>query len=393
MWGILSMAGKTKNELRAGDLFALRVISEEGLLLGRIYDQSCRSQDSTAVLTFSASPLISLIEHDAIRFLNEKLKAGLPLEPSWIARMRHLAKSLNSHLEYSEYSRQANAIIEQLGIRFKKHIGPLGTFKNSIQPDIAMAYFDGIPLCSNYTVAHFLTTDDYNSLEGGNGQYARGLGYDLGVTGSPVYHLARGWHPEAVFRVPSFAAQYNDLRYSELILPLNEKGVGDRVCFFFFSELLILMSSVDALARLGYLSGLAYLKFEIVTLDHAFMAISKFSSYVRVSNSGMQYPPSFLEEIGSLISREDRKWLNKSRRLRNAFVHYDFSKYIDDAAEVSSLSGILNGICLAAMGQQYKEYCAFLTSVREKLMNGIKGMIGFPEYDSAKDPMWHDSPG
>lgn len=117
--GILSEINKEGGGLRAGDLFGLRVISEEGLLLGRICDQSCRSQDGAAALTLGASPLISLIEHDAIRFLNEKLKMRLVPEPFWIARMRYLTKSLNSHLEYSEYSRQANAIIEQLGIRFK----------------------------------------------------------------------------------------------------------------------------------------------------------------------------------------------------------------------------------------------------------------------------------
>lgn len=383
----MSEINKEGGGLRAGDLFGLRVISEEGLLLGRICDQSCRSQDGAAALTLGASPLISLIEHDAIRFLNEKLKMRLVPEPFWIARMRYLTKSLNSHLEYSEYSRQANAIIEQLGIRFKNHTGFLARFKNSIQPDIAMVYFEGIPLCSNYTAAHFLTSDDYNSLENGNGQYARGLGYDLGVTGSAISRLARDLYSEDTFRMPVFDVQYNDLRYLEMILPLKEKGVEDPVCFFFFSELLILMSSVDALAGLGCLSDLARFKFRVVTLDHAFEAINKFSSYVRADNPDIRYPPSFLQEIGSLISREDRKWLNKSRLLRNAFVHYGFNDYVEGAAEVLSLSGVLDEICLAATGQQYEEYCISLNSVREKLMNGVKGMIGFPDYDFMKDPM------
>jgi hypothetical protein len=111
----------------------------------RLADRSHRSRGSGG--TLGEGTLIAVIEHDAIPFVNKAFGGDFPKEDARLSQMRNLTKSLNSkYLNYQEYSKQANIIMQQLKFHFKHYQGPLAFLLNPFTPDVGVTYYQGMPI-------------------------------------------------------------------------------------------------------------------------------------------------------------------------------------------------------------------------------------------------------
>lgn len=373
-------------KLEACHSFCLQLLIEEGLLMGRMLDQQERYPRSAACLALTAFPLLAVAEHDAIPFLNNMFGLGLSVEDPRITTIRHMTKSLDSkNIDYGVYSEEAHAVIQALGKQFYSPKG-LGSLLKPLRTNIGIAYYQQIPIYANYSTMHLLSKDNPDLMQSPGHAFEKEVGYEAGTSGAVIYAIAKEFVLDAErYCTKEFNTQANDWKYERLMLPLRDKGVEDEVVFFFFSELLMLLTSVIALREAGFLDDAVWLKYSSLTLDHAWRAISGFSAYIR-GNADTSLPVLFLDEVGHLLSRDEAKFIKKSRRLRNAMMHYDFRGLVPDGVDGSSPWAVMDAATMQVCGMPVRELGDELFRVRDKLAVQITRLIGFPEYSPARKP-------
>ncbi len=154
---------------------------------------------------------------------------------------------------------------------------------------------------------------------------------------------------------------------------------GDELAFFFLSEPLILMTSVDALWKAGLLGDIAWVKYAALTLDHAHAAINSFLAYQHSSDGAKFCGASFLAKVGSLLSHDGKKWIKRAHPLRNAMMHYDFSERIVPRIEKGTGPwGVMDVACRQVMGDSAAQYCSELAAIRNSTVEAIWRLIEFP---------------
>ena len=352
-------------------------------------NQRKKHPDSAAALFLVATPLIAIIEHDAIPFINRTFGLSLQLESPELTRARHLAKSIDSkHLDYPEYSRQVQAILRQLNERFKNHTGVLGSILNKVQPDVGICYYRGMPIYGTYTVAHYLTKDNPSILGIDGGAYAKEMGYSAGTTGAVLYYFAAKVFPDkSRLEAPEFQTDSNNFSFSSLMKPLTKIGVEDIAVYFLLSELMMQVASVKALHEGGFFSDVLWLKFATISLYHAHRAIEAFTGYSHLPENAQTYPGEFSQGLSSVLDRSDRKLLKKAKPLRNALIHYDFkpSMVPDDVGHLDSME-ILAHAVKSSLGMEIDEYCNFLSVTTDRLTANISSLIHFPTYSKWRRP-------
>lgn len=371
------------------DSFSLQLVIEEGLLIGRLLDQQERYPDSASCLILTAFPFLAVAEHDVIPFLNRKFDSGLSMEDPRITTIRHMTKSLDSSsFDYGDYSEEARAVISALNRQFYSSATLLGSLFAPFKTNAGICYYQQLPIYTNFTTMHLLSKDNPGLLQNPVHAFEKEVGYEAGVSGAIIYAIAKEFvtEPER-YLVGKFEVQANDWRYDRLVEPLKDKGVEDKSVFFFFSELLMLLTSVCALCEAGFLDDAVWLKYSSLTLTHAWRAIGNFSAYARTGKANPSIPVVFMDEVGHLLNRDEAKFIKKSRPLRNAMMHYDFTKaLVPDGVDGSNPWKVMDAATLRVCGMPVREFGEELFRVRDKLVEGIAELIGFPGYDPRKRP-------
>ena len=371
------------------DSFSLQLIIEEGIFLGRLLDQHDRFPDNSSCLILTALPFLTIAEHDAIPFLNRKLGLGLPTEDERLTSIRHMTKSLDSkHFDFEAYSYQANKVIEHLNRQFYLYNKKTGSWIDWGRTNVGISYYEDDPIYASYSSTHLFTQDNPNLLGTDEHKYEDQIGFSAGESGRVLLEIAKSYFPTPeMYQTHRFRVKANDWKYGKLTSPLKKQGIHDDSIFFFFSELLMLLSSVRALRSAGFFNDAAWLKYSSLTLDHAWRAIECFSSYHRKMTYETKIAANFLSSVGGLLSREDKRFIKKAHPLRNAMMHYDFTdKIVPIEVDGSDPWTVMNIASETVTKMSVYEYGCELFRVRDKLVDSISNLITFPDYNPAKSP-------
>lgn len=234
---------------------------------------------------------------------------------------------------------------------------------------------------------HYLTTDNPALLDSDNMMYSEELGYNAGKTGAFLYKLAEEQiDRDTLFIAPEFQTNAKDFYLCKLVNPLVSHGIHDRVVFFFFSELMIQLTSVKALHAGGFFGDPLWMKFATTSLYHAYKAIDVFSGFARSPSCNKSYPPDFLNKVSALFNCKERKLLKDIRPLRNALIHYDFdADLVPNVSDKMTSYEVLGESIDTSLNMTVDEYHAFLTAKCAKLIKDISDLIEFPPYDAKKE--------
>lgn len=371
------------------DSFSLQLIIEEGIFLGRLLDQHDRFPDNSSCLILTALPFLTIAEHDAIPFLNRKLGLGLPTEDARLTSIRHMTKSLDSkHFDFEAYSYQANKVIEHLNRQFYLYNKKTGSWIDWGRTNVGISYYEDEPIYANYSSTHLFTQDSPNLLGTDEHKYEDQIGFSAGESGRVLLEIAKSYFPTPeMYQTHRFHVKANDWKYGKLTSSLKKQGIHDDSIFFFFSELLMLLSSVHALRSAGFFNDAAWLKYSSLTLDHAWRAIECFSGYHRKMTNETKTPENFLNSVGGLLGRDDKRFIKKAHPLRNAMMHYDFTdKMVPIEVDGSDPWAVMNIASETVTKMSVYEYACELFRVRDKLVKSISNLISFPDYNPAKSP-------
>lgn len=380
---------KNASTLLPRDSFSLQLIIEEGIFLGRLLDQHDRFPDNSSCLILTALPFLTIAEHDAIPFLNRKLGLGLPTEDARLTSIRHMTKSLDSkHFDFEDYSYQANKVIEHLNKQFYLFNKKTGSWIDWGRTNVGISFYEDVPIYASYSSTHLFTQDNPSLLGTDEHNYEDQIGFSAGESGRVLLEIAKSYFPAPeMYQTRRFHVKANDWKYGKLTLSLEKQGIHDDSIFFFFSELLMLLSSVCALRSAGFFNDAAWLKYSSLTLDHAWRAIECFSGYHRKMTNEAKIPATFLNSVGGLLNREDKRFIKKAHLLRNAMMHYDFTdKIVPIEVDGSDPWTVMNIASETVTKMSVYEYGCELFRVRDKLVESISYLISFPDFNPAKSP-------
>ena len=378
------------NSLLSRDSFSLQLIIEEGIFLGRLLDQHERFPDNSPCLILTVLPFLTIAEHDAIPFLNRKLGLGLPTEDARLTSIRHMTKSLDSkHFDFEAYSCQANKVIEHLNKQFYLFNKKTGSWIDWGRTNVGISYYEDAPIYASYSSTHLFTQDSPDLLGTDEHKYEDQIGFSTGKSGRVLLEFAKSYFPSPeMYQTHRFHVKANDWKYGKLTASLEKQGIHDDSIFFFFSELLMLLSSVCALRSAGYFNDAAWLKYSSLTLDHAWRAIERFSGYHRKKGDKSTIPTDFLNSVSRLLNRDEKKFINKTHPLRNAMMHYDFTdKIVPIEVDGSDPWTVMSVASETVAGMSALEYRCELFRVRDKLIDSISELISFPNYKPTKRPL------
>lgn len=372
----------TKVEISAADIICLGLLVEEGVFVQRIMHQHNTCPHTSSILALTVIPFLALIEHDSIPYLERKFGINLPKENADLIRIRHKTKSIDSqYLNFQKYREDAARIIEANRRRFREK-GIARLLPPSFVKDIGISYFKDMPIYSTFSVANAL--DDGNgSLWNNSKEYCSSVGYNAGETCAFHYCFAEQFiKDERFFMSNEFTVTANDHTYSSLVKKSISEKTNDEYVFFFLSEQLLRLSSIQALRKSGFLEKAIWLKLATVYLFHAYKAIESFRGFAYRSSQKFIYPRILLSQCSEIFSRDEKKQIKKMKKLRNAFVHYDFEDLIDTPMSNSrNFDLLLEATIISAMKMDFSQYELFLSTVVDKVIMNLKAITGFPEYD------------
>lgn len=373
--------------LDSRDLFSWQLIIDEGLFIGRIVRHAEKFPNEAIALDITALPFIAVAVHDAIPFINKKLGLHIPQEDLRVTRIRHMTKSLSSNkISFYDYLLEARAVIDQLNKQF--YSGPFPALLNRFRNNIGITYYGELPCYATYSSTHLFTKDSSELLSSKNNDFSYEIGYHSGLSGGYLYRFSQSFYTDqSVFDVSAFETRSNDRRFEDIVKKVKCIGCKDDAIFFFLSELLMLLVSVDVLFEAGFFTDAVFIKYSCLSLDHVARALQIFTTFTRTHEELGLCTDGFLSEVERLISREDKRWIKRAHPLRNAFMHYDFSeKLVSDPSGCSSSWSILDIACNNQMGLDLQGFKTELMAVRSKLERSLCELIAFPRFDPLKVP-------
>jgi hypothetical protein len=373
--------------LDSRDLFSWRLIIDEGLFIGRIVRHAEKFPNEAIALDITALPFIAVAVHDAIPFINKKLGLHIPPEDLRVTRIRHMTKSLSSNkMDFYDYLSEARAVIDQLNKQF--YGGPFPTLLNRFRNNIGITYYGELPCYTTFSTVHLFTKDSPELLCSKAPDLSYEIGYHSGLSGGYLYLFSQSFYADrSVFDVSAFETRSNDRRFEDMVKKIKYIGCKDDAIFFFLSELLMLLVSVDVLFEAGFFTETVLIKYSCLSLDHVARALQAFTTFARTHTELDLCTNRFLSKVEGLIPREDKKWIKRVHPLRNAFMHYDFSeKLVPDPSGCSSSWTILDIACNNQLGLDSQEFKSELTAVRCRLERSICELIAFPQFDPLKEP-------
>lgn len=373
---------KARVEITAADAICLELLVEEGIFVQRIMHQHNNYPNSSSILALIVIPFLALIEHDSVPYLEKKFGLQLPRESFDLARIRHKTKSIDSrYLNYREYSKEAARIIEANRENFRKK-GIARMLPSSLVKDVGISYFDGLPIYSTLSVANYLD-DKCGLLWNNSKEYCGSVGYSAGSTCALHYCLAEQLIQDRhVFESHEFVVTANDYVYTSLVGDGIKEQTNDECAFFFLSDQLLRLSSIEALRKGGFLENILWIKLATVYLFHAYRAIESFIGFAYQPTPNLFYSRSFLALCSNIFSRAEKKKLKKMKKLRNAFVHYDFEDLIDAALSDSrDFVFLLNSVLESRVEMGLTQYESFLSDLLNNATIALREVTRFPEYN------------
>lgn len=373
--------------LDSRDLFSWRLIIDEGLFIGRMVRHAEQFPNEAIALDITALPFIAVAVHDAIPFINKKLGLHVPVEDLRVTRIRHMTKSLSSNkMSFYDYLSETRAVIDQLNKQF--YGGPFPKLLNRFRNNIGITYYGELPCYATFSSVHLFTKDSSELLGSSATSFPYEIGYHSGLSGGYLYLFSQSFYADrSVFDVSAFETRSNDRRFEDMVKKVKCIGCKDDAIFFFLSELLMLLVSVDVLFEAGFFTETVLIKYSCLSLDHVARALQIFTTFARTHEKLDLCSDGFLFEVEGLIPREDKKWIKRVHPLRNAFMHYDFSeKLVPDPSGCSSSWTILDIACNNQLGLDSQEFKSELTAVRCRLERSICELIAFPKFDPLKEP-------
>lgn len=373
--------------LDSRDLFSWRLIIDEGLFIGRMVRHAEQFPNEAIALDITALPFVAVAVHDAIPFINKKLGLHVPVEDLRVTRIRHMTKSLSSNkMSFYDYLSETRAVINQLNKQF--YGGPFPKLLNRFRNNIGITYYGELPCYATFSSVHLFTKDSSELLGSSATSFPYEIGYHSGLSGGYLYLFSQSFYADrSVFDVSAFETRSNDRRFEDMVKKVKCIGCKDDAIFFFLSELLMLLVSVDVLFEAGFFTETVLIKYSCLSLDHVARALQIFTTFARTHEKLDLCSDGFLFEVEGLIPREDKKWIKRVHPLRNAFMHYDFSeKLVPDPSGCSSSWTILDIACNNQLGLDSQEFKSELTAVRCRLERSICELIAFPKFDPLKEP-------
>lgn len=373
--------------LDSRDLFSWRLIIDEGLFIGRMVRHAEQFPNEAIALDITALPFVAVAVHDAIPFINKKLGLHVPVEDLRVTRIRHMTKSLSSNkMSFYDYLSETRAVIDQLNKQF--YGGPFPKLLNRFRNNIGITYYGELPCYATFSSVHLFTKDSSELLGSSATSFPYEIGYHSGLSGGYLYLFSQSFYADrSVFDVSAFETRSNDRRFEDMVKKVKCIGCKDDAIFFFLSELLMLLVSVDVLFEAGFFTETVLIKYSCLSLDHVARALQIFTTFARTHEKLDLCSDGFLFEVEGLIPREDKKWIKRVHPLRNAFMHYDFSeKLVPDPSGCSSSWTILDIACNNQLGLDSQEFKSELTAVRCRLERSICELIAFPKFDPLKEP-------
>ena len=360
--------------LDSRDLFSWQLIIDEGLFIGRIVRHAEKFPNEAIALDITALPFIAVAVHDAIPFINKKLGLHIPQEDLRVTRIRHMTKSLSSNkISFYDYLLEARAVIDQLNKQF--YSGPFPALLNRFRNNIGITYYGELPCYATYSSTHLFTKDSSELLSSKNNDFSYEIGYHSGLSGGYLYRFSQSFYTDqSVFDVSAFETRSNDRRFEDIVKKVKCIGCKDDAIFFFLSELLMLLVSVDVLFEAGFFTDAVFIKYSCLSLDHVARALQIFTTFTRTHEELGLCTDGFLSEVEGLIPREDKKWIKRAHPLRN------------DPSGCSSSWTILDIACNNQLGLDSQGFKTELMAVRSKLERSLCELIAFPQFDPLKEP-------
>lgn len=353
----------------------------------KVIEHSRRYPEATPLLMLSILPFLALTVHDSVRFVRKYFDATVPLDSNAVNRLRNASKALSSKgLHIEEYALEAKAITSTLTASAKNHSGLFGDLLNAMQPDIAIVYCNGLPVSTSYNVARYVGRAD-GGLKGvlANPDVVSRLGFDIGQAASVNYYtVAQLGIEESSLVSNKFEAESLDLHFSDLLIPLSCKGISNIACFFMLSDILTQLNSITVLRSSGFFSDALQMKFATTVLLAACRSISKFSRCVKPKPDRHECTSEGAEILSTMIPKSMRKEIERTSDLRNAFVHYDFSKLLDSKLGKCHDAGtILEMAIQSSVQKSVEEYLAWIVGTVDDLSKVISTLIELPAYGSS----------
>lgn len=364
------------------DACSLFMFVDEGCLFQKILLHSKSYPDSAPYLANTVFPFCGLIVHDSVRFIRKHFDPSLRLDSQSINRLRNATKSLSSTgLCVEEYAEEVHTIADYLSGRFKNHTGIFGNLMNSMQPDVGISYFNGTPVYTTFNMSRYLAKYSSRGIEGiFDSEAAKSMGYDIGQAASLSYYTieALGIDSSAL-KVLSFDLLSKDFHYSNLMKPVTEQNLTNPVYFFMLCEGLTQLNSIRALRESGFFSDLIEIKMTTAVLFAFEKSLSKLCGYL-VKDPEFESNPSHVNSVLSkIISRKQRKIIERSKNLRNALIHYDFFKLLgEESCKGNDAETILNLATESTVKMTSLEFLAWLRNSSEEIAANIAGVVMLP---------------
>lgn len=371
----------SSNSMQIEDSCSLLLFAEEGRMFNMLVDHAERFPEASPYLMLTILPFCAITVHDGVIFARKRFGKGLPFDTQDINSLRNRTKSLSSKgLSLRDYSEEAVSLTGQLSSYMKSHTGLLGPLLNAIQPDTSIVYHDGLPVLTSYVYVRYVAAEHDKGSPIPNEDDSRQLGYDIGKAAAINCVVAdiAGIKAENC-EAREFVTVSKDLHFSKLIAPVADKGIGNRACFFMLSELLTQINSVEALHKSGFFSDLLYLKFQTAALLTAARSIKSFTNSAMPAAAKFGCTEDGLKLLSSVIPREMRRAIEKTKRLRHAFVHYDFINLVgEEKCKGSAPFDVLESGIQMTVGISTKEYFANLHDAAIFVARGISNLIELP---------------
>lgn len=364
------------------DYCSLFIFLDEGRLFHQMLRHSELYPESTPYLMNTLIPFCSLIAHDSVRFVRRHFDASFCLDSEVVTRLRNASKSLSSKgVTVNDYANDITAVIDFLSQSSKSHSGLFGNLLNSMQPDVGIAYYKGIPVCTTFNLARYLAQsapDGIGSIY--DSEISKTIGFDLGQASSVNYYTITLLNIEDSSLNPmEFSTQVKEFHFSNLKLPLRSKGINQPESLFMLYELLTQLNAIEALHVSGFFSDLLEMKFSTVTLVSLHRSIRKLTRYFIGGASNKGAARESLRPIMEIIPRREQKKIERLNGLRNALVHYDFTTLLGPEICDADAESILNLATQSAIRLTSTEYLEWLRCTRSSIVANIDSLLQVPK--------------
>lgn len=387
---------KGANELTCDDCYhdavdtcSILLFVDEGRMFHQLLDHSQRYPDTTPFLMFTILPFCALTVHDSVRFVRRCFDPEFPFDSQAVNRLRNTSKSLSSRgLSVEEYALTTKMVTNALTASAKSHDGVFGGLLNAMRPDVAIAYYDGMPVSTTYNIARYIGQQDCdvaNILV--DSTMTQQLGFDIGQAASVNYYAVEALGLEATaLTSEEFKVTLNEFHYSNLLGPLASKGISSEACFFMLSEIMTQLNSITALRSSGFFSDALQMKFGTAVLQVACRSINGFSRCAMPQPGKYRCTPEGATLLSQMIPRYMRKTIERLTDLRNAFVHYDFLNLIgDDSCEGCDPESLLEMATLSTVGMSANDYLLWTVETIKEISRSISELIELPACNPVSD--------